>query len=102
MVQPAVFIPASVSSEEPLAQGPDGSYDTKELMRRLNAQMEQSTVFKGDLGYGRSVRVLESKDDAGSTWTLLYSTSQGRSFAEGQGVGFSFAQTFKPSLKPLQ
>lgn len=98
-VSPASFKP--VSLEDPPAQGPDG-YNTKELMGWLNSAMEQSTVFKGDLGHGRSVRVLESKDEFTPTWTLLYSTSKGKSLVEGQGEGFSFAQTFKPPMKHLE
>jgi hypothetical protein len=68
----------------------------------FNSKFAASTVFKGDEGHGKTLRILASKEDDGAIWTILSSTPDGKSEVENIGENFRFAQNFKPSPKPLQ
>jgi len=100
-MQLASFIPAS-NDEDQIPIGPGGIGDTKKLMDWFNSKFAASTVFKGDEGKGKVLRILAGKEHDGAIWTILSSTPDGKSTVENIGENFQFAQNFKPSPKPLQ
>lgn len=96
---PAAYITAS--QDEDGLIGPDGRFDTKRLLQLFNGKLEQSTVFKGQEKDGKVLRILSTKSDV-PVWTMISSTTDGKSQLEDIGQGLTFAPSHKPPMKHLE